>query len=43
MPGAEENREQNDQRTERQRHAALNRLAGEDTNGIGHRLNLQRQ
>ncbi|MNN55092.1 hypothetical protein D3C81_1699520 [compost metagenome] len=43
MPGAEENREQDDQRTERQRDATLDRLAGQNADGVGHRLNLQRQ
>ncbi|MNU69158.1 hypothetical protein D3C71_585410 [compost metagenome] len=43
VPGAEENREQRDQGAETQGHAMLHRLAGEDADGIGHRLNLQGQ
>jgi hypothetical protein len=43
VPGAEENREQRDQCTEAQGHAMLHWLAGEDADGVGHCLNLQRQ
>jgi hypothetical protein len=43
VPRAEENREQRNQCAEAQGHAMLHRLAGEDADGVGHRLNLQRQ
>jgi len=43
MARTEENREQGDQRTEGQRYAMLHRLAGEDADGVGHRLDLQGQ
>ena len=43
MARAEENREQGNQRAEAQGHAMLDRFAGEDADGVGHRLNLQGQ
>ncbi|MNL27059.1 hypothetical protein D3C87_1486240 [compost metagenome] len=40
VPGAEENREQRNQGAETQGYAMLHRLAGEDADGVGHRLDL---
>ncbi|MCY1349068.1 hypothetical protein D9M69_352400 [compost metagenome] len=40
---AEEDGEQSDQGTEAEGHAVVHRLAGEDADGVGHRLDLQRQ
>ncbi|MNX92814.1 hypothetical protein D3C86_1249680 [compost metagenome] len=43
VAGTEENREQRNQCAEAQGHAMLYRLSGEDTDGVGDRLNLQGQ
>ncbi|MNC19335.1 hypothetical protein D3C75_672650 [compost metagenome] len=41
MAGAEQDGEQGEQRAETQRHQLADRLAGDDADGIGHRLDLQ--
>ena len=43
MPCAEEDGEQGDQGTEAEGEAVLQRFAGEDADGVGHRLDLQGQ